>query len=259
MTGAPTGLKGGDPYLDLLKLVLTDSLHAEPPDVDDEPHRFLAGFIRHYVNGRALTLLPVARLDFLDACIRTVVRDGVPGDVIEAGVWRGGAAIFMRAVLRMLGAADRTVWLADSFQGLPAPDPTRFPLEARAHDGPVLKEAFQHFSVPLERVEANFRAFGLLGEQVRFLQGWFRDTLPTAPIDRLSVMHLDADYHQSTTDVLVSLYDRLSPGGYVIVDDYGETEWTCCRQAVDEFRAGKAIADPMVQIDRRCWYWRRTG
>ncbi|MEJ0068603.1 MAG: TylF/MycF/NovP-related O-methyltransferase [Pseudomonadota bacterium] len=105
----------------------------------------------------------------------------------------------------------------------------------------------------------NFQTFGLLDDQVRFLKGWFKDQLPTAPIDRLALIRLDADYHDSTRDCLIGLYDRLSPGGYVIVDDYGETEWTGCREAVDAFRAARNIDDPLIPVDRRCWYWQRRG
>jgi hypothetical protein len=99
----------------------------------------------------------------------------------------------------------------------------------------------------------------LLDDQVRWLKGWFKDTLPQAPIERLAVMRLDGDFYESTMDALTGLYERLSVGGYVIVDDYGEDDWTYCRRAVDEFRAARDIADPLIQIDRRCFYWRRGG
>lgn len=251
-------MQASDLYLDLLKRVLTDTLFAGEPDVNAPPERFLVDFVRHYIRGPALSMLPIARLDNLQACIADVVARGVAGDLIEAGVWRGGAAIFMRAVLRALAVEDRTVWVADSFEGLPVPDAARFPREAAAHRGSVATEAFRHFAVPIETVRENFRRFGLLDGQVRFLEGWFADTLPVAPIERLAVLRLDADYFQSTMDGLVHLYDRLSVGGYVIVDDYGETEWTYCREAVDAFRAERAITEPLIAVDRRCSYWQRA-
>jgi len=251
-------MQSSDLYLDLLKRVLTDTLFAGEPDVNAPQERFVVDFLRHYIQGPALSMVPVARLDNLQGCIADVVARGVAGDLIEAGVWRGGAAIFMRAVLRALEVADRTVWVADSFEGLPEPDATRFPREAQAHRGAVATEAYRHFAVPIETVQENFRRFGLLDGQVRFLKGWFADTLPRAPIKRLAVLRLDADYFQSTMDGLVHLYDRLSIGGYVIVDDYGETEWTYCRQAVDAFRAERGIDEPLIPVDRRCSYWQRT-
>jgi Macrocin-O-methyltransferase (TylF) len=107
-------------------------------------------------------------------------------------------------------------------------------------------------------VQRNFSAYGLLDERVRFLKGWFKDTLPSAPIERLAVMRLDGDYYESTRDALVNLYPRLAPGGFVVVDDFGEDTWTYCRKAVDEFRSEHGISDPMIKVDSRCWYWRRS-
>lgn len=243
--------------LDLLKRTLTDTHDTAEPDAEAGGLRYLADFQRHYIHGRAISMLPLRRLDHLQACIEDVLRCGTPGDLIETGVWRGGATILMRAVLAVHGDRDRNVWVADSFQGLPAPDPVRLPKEARAHDGPVLRDAFRHFAVGIEEVQANFQRFGLLDEQVRFLPGWFADTLPAAPIDRLAILRLDGDYHDSTRDALVHLYDRVAIGGYVIVDDYGEDDWTECRRAVDDFRRARGITDRLQQVDRRCWFWQR--
>jgi len=245
--------------LDLLKKTITGTLHAREPDASADNRRYVVDFLNHYINGDAVSMLPIARLDQLQACVEDVIRSGVPGDLLEAGVWRGGAAIFMRAILQAHGVADRCVWAADSFEGLPQPDATRFPKEAAVHRGPVMSDAFGHFTASLETVQANFARFGLLDSQVRFLPGWFKDTLPQAPIERLAVLRLDGDYYESTWDCLVHLYDKLSIGGYLIVDDYGEDSWTDCRSAVETFRAERGIGEPMVQVDRACWYWRRSA
>lgn len=244
-------------YIDLLKKSLTDTLCSTEPDVEAGRARFVADFLSHYIQGRAVTMLPRARLDHLQACIEDVLRCGVPGDLMEAGVWRGGAAILMRALLKVHGVADRSVWVADSFQGLPEPDATRFPKESMVYHGPVMRDAFQRLAVGMEVVKTNFSNYCMLDERVRFLPGWFKDSLPCAAIDRLAVLRLDCDYYESTRDCLVHLYDRLSPGGYLIVDDYGEDDWTDCRAAVDGFRADRGITDPMVRVDRSCWYWQR--
>jgi hypothetical protein len=242
-------------YLDLLKRVLTDTLYSPEPDPDESDAEFLLHFTKHYVEGNALTMLPLVRLDNIQACVTDVVERGVPGDLIETGVWRGGATIFMRAILKMLGVTDRCVWVADSFEGLPEPDAERFPLEARTHAGVVMSSVFEHFAVSEETVRRNFERFGLLDDGVRWLRGWFKETLPNAPIGRLALMRLDGDYYESTMDALTGLYDKLSEGGYAIVDDYGEDDWTYCRRAVDEFRAERGITEPLVQVDRRCVYW----
>ena len=175
----------------------------------------------------AETMIGLRRLDNLQDCIGSVIADGVPGDLIETGVWRGGASIFMRAVLAAYGDETRTVWVADSFSGLPPPDPA-YPVDAgdRHHTRSQL-------AISLEEVKENFRRYDLLDERVRFLEGWFKDTLPGAPIDRLAVVRLDGDMYGSTIEALEALYPKLSPGGYVIVDDYGLRG---ARAAVDDFR-----------------------
>lgn len=242
-------------YLDLLKKVLTDTLRRREPDIDAP--QFIRGFRDHYIRGEAVTMVPLARLDNVQACLLDVIDRGVPGDVIETGVWRGGMTIFMRGVLAVRGVTDRRVWVADSFQGLPAPDGDRFPLEAQAHASSAMTKDYGHFAVSLDDVRASFAAFGLLDDQVCFLPGWFKDTLPAAPIDRLAVLRLDGDYYESTADALRALYDKLSPGGYVIVDDYGEDRWTYCRRAVDEFRRDRGLDDELRQVDSKCFFWQR--
>jgi hypothetical protein len=263
--GAPV-LTAGDTtdavglYLDLLKRSLTNTLFADEPNADDALEaRYVAGFVSHYIKGPAVSMLPLARMNNLQRCVTDVLVDNVPGDLIETGVWRGGAVIFMRGILKAFSVTDRRVWVADSFEGLPEPDAGRFPIEAKVHHGPMMVKAFDKFSASLEEVSANFRAYGLLDSKVQFLKGWFKDTLPRAPIERIAVMRLDGDYYESTMDGLVNLYDKLSVGGYVIIDDYGEDSWTYCRRAVDEFRSRHGIEEAIVPVDSKCAFWRRTS
>ena len=189
-----------DLYLDLIMRCLTDWLYDESCEAVraeglDWP-------------SRAHTMIGMKRLANVRTCIEAVLADGIPGDLIETGAWRGGTTILMRAVLKAHGVTDRSVWVADSFAGLPPPNATSFPRDAgdRLHSFPQL-------AVTLERVRDNFRRYGLLDEQVRFLEGWFRDTLPVAPIERLAVLHLDGDLYESTIQSLECLYDKLSVGG----------------------------------------------
>jgi len=247
-------------YLDLLKRSLTNTIHQPEPDADDERQlRYVTKFIGHYMQGPAVSMLPLARMHNLEHCVIDVLRNDVPGDLIETGVWRGGATIFMRGILEAMGVTDRKIWVADSFEGLPAPDPVRSPKEAQAHQGSVMVKQYKHFAAGLEEVKANFAAYGLLDEQVRFLPGWFKDTLPVAPMNTLAVMRLDGDYYESTRDALENLYGKLSAGGYAIIDDYGEDSWTECRKAVDEFREANGINDPLIKVDSKCYFWRRSS
>ncbi|WP_432826428.1 TylF/MycF/NovP-related O-methyltransferase [Dactylosporangium sp. CA-092794] len=199
----------------------------------------------------AETMVGLRRLDNLRECITDVIGRGVPGDLIETGVWRGGSVIFMRGVLQAYGDTDRTVWVADSFRGLPRPHPDR----TTDVEDALWREPF--LAVPLSRVEQNFRRYGLLDDRVRFAPGWFEDTLPTLPVERLAVLRLDGDLYDSTMVALRSLYPKLSVGGYVIVDDYHAVRG--CKQAVDDFRAEHAITDELRPVDWTCRYWQRTA
>lgn len=179
-----------------------------------------------------------------------MLRDEIPGDLIETGVWRGGACILMRAILKANGDTTRRVWLADSFAGLPPPDPDRYPADQRGQH-----HLWTELVATRAEVEDIFRCYGMLDEQVQFLEGWFKDTLPNAPIGRLAVLRLDGDMYESTTEALESLYDRPSPGGFVIIDDY----WLePCRKAVHDFRDARGIPDEILDIDQRGVYWRRS-
>ena len=200
---------------------------------------------------QAHTMIGLRRLDNLQECIEDVLERGVPGDVIEAGVWRGGASIFMRAVLKAHQVEDRVVWVADSFQGLPPPNIAEYPADAGD-----LHHTIEELAVSLDDVRRNFRLYELLDDQVRFLPGWFRETLPQAPIEQLAVIRIDADMYESTTQVLEALYPKLAPGGYVIVDDYGGIPG--CRRAVDDYRTAMGITDEIQRIDWTGIFWLRS-
>lgn len=199
---------------------------------------------------QAETMVGIPRLDNVQHCIEQVLEDQVPGDLIETGVWRGGTVIFMRAVLAVHGVDDRRVWVADSFEGFPLPDIDNFPQD----QGQTLYE-WDVISVDLETVKENFRRYGLLDDQVQFLVGWFRDTLPNAPIDSLSILRLDADLYEPTMEALASLEPRVSSGGFIIVDDYS---WTTCARAVNDYRDKLQISSPIIPIDSTGVYWRKA-
>jgi O-methyltransferase len=192
-----------------------------------------------------------ARLNNIHSLLDRVVADGVPGDLIETGVWRGGATLLMRGFLAAHNITDRKVWVADSFAGLPVPShPADAGYDFSAAVAPVL-------AISRDEVEDLFLRYELLDDQVRFLEGWFSDTLPNAPIDRLALMRLDGDLYESTMDAITALYDKLSPGGYVIVDDYNDFE--PCRRAITEFRESRGITSDLQTVDWTAVYWRKDA
>jgi len=199
----------------------------------------------------AETMVGRLRLEQVRSCVESVLDDNVPGDLIETGVWRGGVTILMRGILAARGDTDRSVWVADSFEGLPTPDAANYPADT-GHD----LSHVDTLAVSADRVRAAFERYNLLDERVRFLEGWFRDTLPSAPIEALAVLRLDGDLYESTIDALSALYPRLSVGGYVIVDDYGA--WEPCKRAVDDYRAAHGITDEIAAVDWTGIHWRRS-
>lgn len=209
-----------------------------------------AHFLRNFVE-LSHTMIGRKRLDNIQYCIETVLADGIAGDVIETGIWRGGAIIFMRGVLAAYGVTDRTVWAADSFGGVPVPS---LP-EDQNFD--ISERVYPFLTVKLDQVKALMTKYDLLDDKVRFLPGWFKDTLQDAPIERLSVLRLDGDLYESTMDALNPLYAKVSPGGFIIVDDY----FSCppCMRAIDTFRIAHGITDACIQIDTQSMFWRKTG
>lgn len=181
--------------------------------------------------------------------VEIILQENIPGDFIETGIWRGGACIFMRALLKAYNVQDRIIWAADSFEGLPKPDPI-YPA-----DGKDKHHTFTELAVSLEQVKANFEKYDLLDEQVKFLKGWFKDTLHSAPIQKLALIRLDGDMYQSTIEGLTALYGKLSEGGFIIIDDYGAV--TSCQRAVSDFRGSMSIEAPIHHIDKYGVYWRK--
>ena len=195
----------------------------------------------------AETMLGTRQLDHMQRCILDVLDRSVPGDLLEAGVWRGGMTIFMRAVLKAYGVTDRKVWVADSFAGLPEIDGQLETFAWRSGD----------MAASLDMVRDNFARYGLLDESVEFLPGFFSETLPKTTIGRLSILRADADLYGSTMDVLCNLYPALSVGGYAIFDDYQNLP--DCRRAVDEFRSDHRITEEICRIDERAVYWQKQA
>lgn len=248
--GAPDGHQLRLLYLDLLENALTGLLFQDPPfspwSKGYDPNVRVAG--RDWPEN-AQTMIGAARMRNVRSLAERILDERIAGDFLEAGVWRGGACIYMRGILAAYGDLERTVWAADSFEGLPPPNPDAYP----ADDGD-LHHTLQQLAVPLEEVRSNFSRFGLLDRQVRFLPGWFKDTLHAAPIEKLALLRLDGDMYQSTMETLEPLYPKLSPGGYVIVDDYLLPP---CQAAVNDFRQRHHITEPIEQIDGAGIFWRK--
>lgn len=237
-------------YLDLLESVLTGTLTRDPPM---DP--WSGG--RYYSDARntgrdwpatALTMIGTQRMRQLrDAC-ETVLRDGVPGDFIETGVWRGGACIYMAAILEAWGDTDRTVWAADSFAGLPEPE--------LKQDKGDRHHTYRQLAVSEREVVENFQRFGVT-HRINVVPGWFKETLIETSLrlrSGLAILRLDGDMYQSTIEAIDALYPKLNAGGICIVDDYFMAP---CAQAVTDYRTKHGVEAPIQFIDGMGVWWRK--
>jgi hypothetical protein len=203
---------------------------------------------------KAHTMIGHKRLNSLQNHMEAVLRDNIPGDFVECGVWRGGASIFMRAILKEYGVTDRSVWVVDSFQGLHIPDYDKFPDEQRNPRVPLWEQEWLRIS--MDEVKRNFQRYELLDDQVKFVSGWVEDTLPTCPIDKLAVLRIDVDMYEPTKVVLDNLYPKLSVGGFCDLDDYPIMKPVV--RAVDDYRSQFVVNDKITVLDGYTGaYWRK--
>lgn len=227
-------------YIDLMTKIVANTIYQDQSYAGTYDARLREGGADH--PQIAHTMIGIKRLENIRFCMQEVLKNNVPGDCVETGVWRGGATILMRAILKVYGDHSRKVWVADSFAGLPPPNPNKYPWD----QGSIL-HTWGYLAVPLQDVQGNFEKYGLLDNQVVFLKGLFSETLPTAPIKKIAVLRLDGDLYESTMDALVNLYPRLSVGGYVIIDDYGAIE--SCRKAVHDYREMHQIQERIIPVE----------
>jgi O-methyltransferase len=239
-------------YLDLLVNTLCNVIYRDPSNDGPAERQFEWG--RREIGEdwpvRAHTMVGLCRLNNLRDLAQRAIDGDIAGHFIETGVWRGGSCILMRGVLAANSVSDRKVFVADSFAGIPPPRPALYP----ADDGRDFSIHHQ-LAVPLDEVKNNFARYGLLDDQVVFVQGLFHETLPKLETGPLALIRLDGDLYESTYVALAHLYSRLSPGGFVIVDDYGALP--NCKAAVVDFRSKNEIDAPLQVIDWTGVWWQK--
>lgn len=244
-----------DLYLELLMKILANTIYRDPAI---NPWRNRKALEPYDAKLRSVgldwpsiahSMVGTTRLASLRELAQRALDEGIEGDFIEAGVWRGGCCILMRGVLAANNVTNRKVYVADSFSGLPRPSP-HF-----SADATMDLSSEEILSVPLETVQDNFSRYGLLDEQVVFVKGLFRDSLPTLNAGPFALLRLDGDLYESTYGSLEALYPRLSPGGYIIIDDVNFIP--SCQRAVADYRSRMAITAEMYQIDWSASWWRK--
>jgi cephalosporin hydroxylase len=263
-------------YLDLLRDALLDEHYLEnelriehlleciaagaevDPDKLADPARHMTGALRDLRRARETGVLPTAesgadisealayaglggtRLDHLRACLEVVREEGVEGDIVDCGTGRGGAAIFMRGFLEAYELAGPRVWVADRFV-------------AGSSDG---TGAGRRFRADLNTVRDAFAGFDLLDDRVVFLQGEPSRKLEDAAISEVALLRIGSHEPKEVRGVLDALHERVTPGGFVVVDAYAAPG---CEAAVDGFRAERGLAEPLERIDWSGVAWRKKS
>ncbi|MBV6633838.1 MAG: TylF/MycF family methyltransferase [Alphaproteobacteria bacterium] len=239
-------------YINLLLRTVANTIYRDRPQVDNPDVQFDMTARANGVDWPSVahTMIGIKRLNSLRALCEQAIQENIPGNFMETGVWRGGACILMRGILAAYGDTERKVIVADSFEGLPAPNAEQFP-----HDAGGTYHEFDELKISMKTVASNFARYGLLDDQVVFLPGWFSDTLPKMRDQQFAVLRLDGDMYESTIVALDNLYDGLSPGGFIIIDDYGNIPE--CKKATDDFRATHGIDAELHQADWTGVWWRK--
>jgi O-methyltransferase len=274
-------------YVELLKRAVSNSIYCQPAEVLSEDVESceraldrvrkekpwvlasqgnltgegLAGILAY--TKRSLPVHTYVRrpgLDNVEHCVRTVVDDGIAGDLVDAGTLRGGIGILMRGILHASGDIERKVLVADSFRGLPPPGEVDSVFDREIWY--ALADHLPQYNLlcdeTLDQVRKNFEAYGLLDQQVEFVEGRFCDSLPRLPPRPLAVIRADADWYEGTRDILNYLYPMLSLGGFMLIDDY---KLQGCKKAVDEYRVKNKVYDKLRIVDEvdGVIFWRKGG
>jgi predicted O-methyltransferase YrrM len=188
-----------------------------------------------------------ARLRALYEGVRLVARNKVSGDIVECGTARGGSAALLGLAAQRFGVRC-TIWAFDTFEGIPSATEADPDFEiARLYTG--------EFRGEVSDVEALLRRLGLL-ERIRLVKGLFQDTVPMSPVNPIALLHLDGDWYESVKVCLDHLFDRVSPGGVIQIDDYGH--WEGARKAVDEFLDARGLRPRLRWIDYTGRQWLKS-
>jgi len=211
------------------------------PDVSPETHEIITRVL-------PFTVTRSLRVAALCDAVEFVVRNRIPGDFVECGVYKGGSTMAAALTFKRLGDTPRTLHLFDTFEGMVAPTAA----DRKVGTGALASELLQadsHFKMisPLSEVERNMATTGYPAERIRYIKGKVEDTLLQSAPASIAILRLDTDWYESTRHELVHLYPRLSVGGVLIVDDYGY--WEGARKAVDEYFASLSNPPLLCRID----------
>ncbi|MEM7625772.1 MAG: TylF/MycF/NovP-related O-methyltransferase [Planctomycetota bacterium] len=245
MTATPAGSAPAPPAsASPPKRTMTYNRPSSCPDLDP-------AFGPIYESAKPYTMTSLERMYGVYQAVKHAVRAGLPGDIVECGVWKGGSSMVAALTLLELGETDRTLWLYDTFEGMTEPGNGDVDFSGEAardrmrRDG--LSDPGEWCRSPLDAVRQAMASTGYPEDRVRYVRGRVEDTLPDIAPAQLAVLRLDTDWYASTRHELVHLFPRLVRGGVLLIDDYGH--WQGCRRAVDEYLADQDVAMLLARQD----------
>jgi O-methyltransferase len=212
-----------------------------------QPKSFIKSFhmMRIVYRVKEYTAVFVPRLVTLYKLSEEVNRLSLPGDFVECGVYNGGSAAIMASFCEKT-ELKRNIWLFDSFEGLPKPT---------EKDGERAPDYEGWCHGDLAKVKKVFQLMGIPQGCIVVVKGWFQDTFPTVEVPRIAILHIDADWYESVKLCLEKFYDCVQPGGYIVLDDYGD--WPGCKKATDEFIKARALDVKLIQVDYTGFYFQK--
>jgi len=222
------------------------------------PEQYLIDIEKNFLNIwnkiREYTMTSVQRGYALYQAVKYVISEGIDGDFVECGVWRGGSCMLIALTLAELDVCDRLIWLYDTFEGMTEPGDRDFIAwngrsvhEKWKSDAEGKTQNFTSWAVPVDSVQSNISATGYPGHLLRFVKGPVELTLKQNVPENISLLRLDTDWYESTKAEMEVLYPVLSPGGVLLIDDYGH--FTGARAAVDEYFSGSGAQPLLNRVD----------
>lgn len=198
------------------------------------------------------TMTSPERIYALISAVDYILEQNIAGDFVECGVWRGGS--MLSAIMRLMekGCTDKTLWLYDTYEGMPAPDENDYskrsgPAKDKFEKTKISENSSDWCFASLEDVQANIALAKYPADKIHFIKGKVEDTLPAQAPQTIALLRLDTDWYASTKHELEHLFPCLVSGGILIIDDYGH--WEGCRKAVDEYFTGHAQKPLLVRVD----------
>ena len=221
------------------------TLRNQLPDATDTELRTIASVQPH-------TMTSPERLLALCRAVDYIEQNAISGDIVECGVWRGGSMMAAVQTLNQRGSHDRRLWLYDTFDGMS--EPTEDDVDFMGNTATRLLDEQSRDDATsvwcrsqLDEVKNNLRSCGYPEQNTTYVQGKVEETIPTQQPEQIAILRLDTDWYESTRHEMIHLFPRLSPGGVLIVDDYGH--WEGCRRAIDEYLSDNEIPLLLNRID----------